>query len=166
MYGVGRGVKRSKRKAMEWCRKGAELVGDTTACRKLAMDMYADEPYAREVGHLAEATVADISPAVAEGHLDVPVDVLFDVLHWLRKAGEGDPIAALSMLRREVIRREVEGGAFCSNDGCDVVGPMKDFKRCQKCKISRYCGAECQKQDWTTGGHRERCGKAEWAQVK
>jgi hypothetical protein len=27
-----------------------------------------------------------------------------------------------------------------------------------QCKTARYCGDACQKQDWTTGGHKEKCG--------
>ena len=56
-------------------------------------------------------------------------------------------------------RRALEGSKYCCNDGCEVVGQPKDFKVCAQCKVFRYCGAACQKQDWTTGGHKEKCGK-------
>ena len=42
--------------------------------------------------------------------------------------------------------------------GCEVVGHLKDFKVCPQCKTARYCGDACQKQDWTTGGHKKTCG--------
>ncbi len=33
-----------------------------------------------------------------------------------------------------------------------------EFKRCSRCKIAKYCSAECQKQDWETC-HKIDCGK-------
>jgi TPR repeat protein len=36
---------------MEWIRKAAEL-GDTKTCLLLAVRMYADRPYAREIGRV------------------------------------------------------------------------------------------------------------------
>jgi len=41
-----------------------------------------------------------------------------------------------------------------------VVGLLKEFKVCPQCKTARYCCDACQKQDWTTGGHKATCGKA------
>ena len=85
---LGRGVTRSKRRAMQWLRKAAEN-GHAVACVKLATHMYGDQPYAREVGHVGEAAGV-LSTGVMEGH-DVPLDVLTGVLHWLRKGGH-DPV--------------------------------------------------------------------------
>ena len=152
---LGRGVTRSKQMAMRWLRKAAEN-GYAGACFTLAARMYGDQPYAREVGHVVEAAGAATSAGVTEGH-DVPPDVLTSVVHWLRKDGEThkhDLLDVLNGLRRG----ESEGGKFCHNDGCEVVGHIKDFKVCPQCKITPYCGAACQKQDWTTGGHKEKCG--------
>jgi len=59
------------------------------------------------------------------------------------------------------MRTAAENGnaVACSNcEGCEVVGQLKDFKFCPQCKAARYCGAACQKQDWTTGGHKDKCG--------
>ena len=50
-----------------------------------ARPCYADEPYAREVGHVAEAAGAATSPEIMSGH-DVPHDVLTSVVYWMRKA--------------------------------------------------------------------------------
>ena len=58
------------------------------------------------------------------------------------------------------------GAKYCQNDGCTVVGHLKDFKVCPQCKIARYCGAACQKQDWTTGGHKAACGTSERSHSK
>ena len=81
---LGRGVTRSKRRAMQWCRKAAEN-GQHESCLTLATYMYMDLPYAREVGHVGEAAgVATPSGGVVEGH-DVPPDVLTHVVHWLQK---------------------------------------------------------------------------------
>jgi len=55
-------------------------------------------------------------------------------------------------------RFALDGIPLCYNEGCEVVGQPKDFKVCPQCKTARYCGAACQKQDWTTGGHKARCG--------
>jgi TPR repeat protein len=59
---LGRGVTRSKRKAMQWLRKAAES-GHTHSCSRLATRMYGDHPYAREVGHVGEVeeTTGDTS---------------------------------------------------------------------------------------------------------
>jgi len=99
------------------------------------------------------------SPAeIMEGH-DVPPDVFTGVVHWLRKGGH-DPIEELDEFRTDAL----EGGQHCRNDGCEVVGHLKDFKVCPQCKIARYYGDACQKQDWTTGGHKATCGTTVWTQ--
>ena len=151
---LGRGVARSKRQAMRWARKAAEN-GDANACAALAVRMYGDEPYAREVGRVGEAAGVATSAGVMQGH-DVPPDVLTGVGHWLPKGGcnlsnELDGFRSMAL----------EGAQYCFNDGCEVAGHLKDFKVCPQCKTSRYCGEACQKEDWTTGGHKESCGKLE-----
>ena len=151
---LGRGVMRSKRRALEWRRKAAEN-GHTTACMYLATHMYMDQPYAREVGHVAEpvAEAAGAPAWVMEGH-DVPQDVMTGVLHWLRKGEVDNLVAELNVLRSLTL----EGGRHCHNDGCEVVGLLKEFKVCPQCKTARYCSAVCQKQDWNAGGHKDTCG--------
>jgi hypothetical protein len=155
---LGLGVTRSKRRAMQWLRKAADL-DNATGCLRLATIMYGDEPYAREVGHVMAAAGVASSAGVMEGH-DVPPDVLNGVAHWFRKGGYGI-VAHLQELRK--IARE--GGKYCYNDGCEVVGQLKDFKVCPQCKTTRYCGDACQKQDWTTGGHKATCGTLHGSQV-
>jgi len=140
---------------MQWCRKAAE-IGHINASMSLARAMYIDQPYAREVGHVGEDAVLATPAEAMEGH-DVPPDVFTSVIHWLLKGcatGQADPNVSLDTLRRVAL----EGGKYCSNDGCEVVGHPKDFKVCPQCKTARYCGAECQKEDWTTGGHKATCG--------
>jgi len=132
-------------------RKAADL-GNADACTAVARDMYSDSPHAREVGHVEEAAGAATSAGVMEGH-DVPSDVLTGVVHWLRKGGH-DPVDKLDMCRRVAL----EGSKYCYNAGCEVVGHLKDFKRCPQCKTVRYCGDACQKQDWNAGGHKSACG--------
>jgi TPR repeat protein len=148
---LGRGVTRSKQMAMRWLRKAAEN-GHADSCGILAARMYLDLPYAREVGHVEEAAGIAASAGVNKGH-DVPPDVLASVVHWLRKGGHNS-VDKLHMFRRMA----VEGTRHCQNEGCEVVGQRKDFKVCPQCKTARYCGATCQKEDWTTGGHKEMCG--------
>jgi len=88
-----------------------------------------------------------------EGH-DVPPDVLTGVAHWLRGGGHVDLAGPLDDLRKIAL----EGFKYCYNEGCEVVGHLKDFKVCPQCKTARYCGDACQKHDWTTGGHKATCG--------
>jgi len=147
---LGRGVTRSKRRALQWRRKAAD-TGDAGTCLVLASRMYGDEPYAREVGHVEEAAGVATPAGVTEGH-DVPPDVLTGVVHWLRKGGH--PVDTLEALRTMAL----EGSKYCRNEGCEVVGHLKEFKVCPQCKIARYCGDACQKQDWNAGGHKETCG--------
>jgi TPR repeat protein len=147
---LGRGVTRSKRRAMQWMRKSADN-GHTDACGWLAAWMYADLPYAREVGHVGEVAGVATSAGVTEGH-DVPLSVLTGVLHWLRKGGH--PIDHLDWFRTRLL----QGDKHCRNEGCEVMGPLKDFKVCPQCKTARYCRDACQKQDWNAGGHKEKCG--------
>ena len=148
---LGCGVTRSKRRAMQWMRKAAE-TGHANSCLKFAAWMYRDQPYAREVGHVGEAAGVATPAGVMQGH-DVPPDVLTGILHWLRKGGHGT-VDKLDMLRRH----SREGAKYCHNEGCEVVGQLKDFKVCPQCKTARYCGAVCQTQDWNAGGHKVTCG--------
>ena len=140
---------------MQWCRRAAE-IGRAASCLRLAGNMYSDLPYAREVGHVREAAGPATSAGVMEGH-DVPPEVLTSVMHWLRKGwitGQHDLSEELDGFRREAL----EGGMYCDIETCEVMGHLKDFKVCPQCKSARYCGAACQKEDWTTGGHKGKCG--------
>jgi TPR repeat protein len=148
---LGRGVTRSKRRAQKWMRKAAEN-GHAASCLKLAGNVYQNIPYAREVGHVVEAAGLASSAGVAEGH-DVPPEVLAGVFYWLRKGGH-NPSLMLHDFRREAL----EGARYCQNETREVVGHLKDLKVCPQCKSARYCGNVCQKQDWTTGGHKGKCG--------
>jgi len=148
---LGPGVTRGKRRAMQWTRKAAEN-GHATACLRLAGRMYMDQPYAREVGHVGEDAGVATSAGVIEGH-DVPPDVLTDVVYWLRK-GSFNPVEQLDGFLKDLL----QGSMFCQNEGCEVVGQLKDFKVCPQCRYARYCGDACQKQDWNAGGHKGKCG--------
>jgi len=132
-------------------RKAAD-TGEPDSCSCLARGMYLDKPHAREVGHVGEAAGGAMPAGLMEGH-DVPLDVLTGVVHWLRKGGH-NPAVKLDVLRTVAL----EGAPYCFNDGCKVVGHVKDFKVCPQCKTARYCGDACQKHDWTTGGHKATCG--------
>ena len=136
MYANGTGgVTRSKRRTMQWLRKAADL-GVAESCVQLARNMYADRPRARALGHVeVEATGVATSAADMEGH-DVPPEVLKSVVYWLQKGcvtGGPTPLDCLEELRRE----EMEGVPYCVNDGCEVVGHLKDFKVCPLCKTAR-----------------------------
>jgi hypothetical protein len=123
---------------------------------RLANCMYADLPCAREVGHVVEAAGVAAPAVVMEGH-DVPANVLTSVLYWLRRGcmtGHRHLVDELDLCRRTALT----GGAYCYNEGCAIIGPLKEFKRCPQCKTARYCGDACQKQDCNAGGHKLTCG--------
>jgi hypothetical protein len=47
---------------------------------------------------------------------------------------------------------------FCSSPSCRKQEMEKEkFLYCGKCRLSRYCCVECQKQHWKHGGHKEMC---------
>ena len=141
--------------SVRWLRKAAEN-GHADSCKRFAARMYGDLPYAREVGHVGEAAEFATSTRVMEGH-DVSPEVLTSVIYWLRK-GEYPIVAHLNELRR----RAQEGAIYCVNEGCEFLGQVKDFKVCPQCKIARYCGDTCQRQDWNAGGHKDKCASAAW----
>ena len=95
-----------------------------------------------------------MSAGVAEGH-DVPPDVLAGVIYWLRKGGHNYMDSFKYIVYRT---KALDGGKFCFNPGCEVVGLVKDFKVCPQCKTVRYCGDACQTQHWNAGGHKAKCG--------
>ena len=115
-------------------RKAADC-GIAESCLQLASFMYADNPYAREAGHVVEAARVAALAGVMEGH-DVPPNVLTSVLHWVRKGRHVmDPAESLDTLRRIAL----EGARHCFNENCEVVGHLKEFKVCPQCKNARYC---------------------------
>jgi hypothetical protein len=87
---------------------------------------------------------------IMAGH-DVPPDVLTSILYWLRKGCASDGVRSDCGSVSEELERcrktTLEGSNYCCNDGCEVVGVLKDFKVCPQCKTARYCGAVCQKKD-------------------
>ena len=40
---------------------------------------------------------------------------------------------------------------------CDAVSSEEELSACSQCKQARYCSVECQRIDWTEGGHRAIC---------
>ncbi|KAF7336515.1 MYND-type domain-containing protein [Mycena sanguinolenta] len=45
----------------------------------------------------------------------------------------------------------------CDNMECGVIREKAKFRRCSECQQVYYCSSDCQKRDWTFGGHREMC---------
>ena len=41
---------------------------------------------------------------------------------------------------------------------CNACGSPANLKVCARCRVARYCSAECQKRAWKTG-HKEQCMK-------
>ncbi|XP_066287918.1 GA-binding protein subunit beta-2-like isoform X2 [Branchiostoma lanceolatum] len=46
----------------------------------------------------------------------------------------------------------------CCNPKCGKPGYRKTLKLCAGCKLTRYCGRDCQKQHWSVG-HKKCCGQ-------
>ena len=59
------------------------------------------------------------------------------VVHWLVNGGH-DIFRKLSVFRQLTL----VGGKYCFNEGCEVVGHLKEFKVCPQCKTARYCVSE------------------------
>jgi hypothetical protein len=124
---------------MQWLRKAADN-GHGTSCLKLAKAMYLGQPHAREIGHVVEAAGDTTYPGVIEG-FDVPPDVLNSVLRWVHRGPPVhgiDPVVQVRAVLGEFRRIAVEGDKYCYHEGCEVVGLLKDFKRCPQCKAARY----------------------------
>ncbi|XP_078603241.1 uncharacterized protein LOC144877208 [Branchiostoma floridae x Branchiostoma japonicum] len=45
----------------------------------------------------------------------------------------------------------------CCNPKCGKPGYRKTLKLCGRCKLTRYCSRDCQKQHWSVG-HKKCCG--------
>ncbi|KAK6966575.1 hypothetical protein R3P38DRAFT_3245860 [Favolaschia claudopus] len=45
----------------------------------------------------------------------------------------------------------------CDNLECSTLDVKKKFRRCSSCQSFYYCSSECQRADWTRGGHRNAC---------
>jgi hypothetical protein len=130
MRAVGRGVVRSKRLEMLAMLKAAEN-GDKTSQWTIARAIHIDQPYARQT-----------------------------CLHaWTVKGPNW--FTPVEMERVQLLLKTIDergGDYYCCNESCNVVCCRKDLKVCPQCKLYRYCGAECQGVDWTTGGHKHTCG--------
>lgn len=75
------------------------------------------------------------------------VEIVTNVRKAIHKQNLGTQVEALSIL-----------------DSCDVCHRQESLqsrvKKCGKCGVARYCSEKCQKEDWTSGGHHERCFNA------
>jgi len=145
---------------MRWLRKAAEnsLV---EACVQLGSFMYKAKPYAREVGQVREPARVATPAGFMEGH-DVPPDVMTGVVHWYRKGGSLDPSDLLDELRR----RMLEGDKYCHNEGCEVVGHLKEFKVCPQCKSARYCATRARNKTGHPVSTRRRVAHSQLKQSK
>ncbi|KAK7045293.1 hypothetical protein R3P38DRAFT_2609718 [Favolaschia claudopus] len=45
----------------------------------------------------------------------------------------------------------------CDNLECSTLDGKKNFRRCSGCRSFYYCSSDCQRADWTRGGHRNTC---------
>ncbi|KAJ6471231.1 hypothetical protein C8R47DRAFT_746931 [Mycena vitilis] len=62
--------------------------------------------------------------------------------------------ATLARPRRS---QEYISGRSCNNIQCGEIRVKTELFRCGGCQVVYYCSPECQKQDWTSGGHRTHC---------
>jgi len=137
---LGRGVTRSKRRALQWLRKSAEN-GHTDACFSLPARMR--RPALRPRGWACrgcrQGGRVGWDLGGARRFPGCP-----DQRSTLVGFGRGGIIQSTYF---DVFRRTaLEGNAYCFNDGCEFVGRLQKFKVCPQCKSARYCGSACQKQ--------------------
>ncbi|KAJ7062611.1 hypothetical protein C8F01DRAFT_1251421 [Mycena amicta] len=46
---------------------------------------------------------------------------------------------------------------MCDNLNCGKIGEKAEFKKCSGCSTFCYCSAECEREDWKAGGHKNAC---------
>jgi len=97
-----------------------------------------------------------------------------EAVRWYRKAGEqGCSGAEECAVRAEGELRKQQRAAAppsssaatslsssrtCANCGVEeTTGGSVALKPCSRCKAVVYCGKDCQKQHWKSGGHRAAC---------
>ena len=156
-------VYRSKELSMAWRRCAAESA-HPAACLQLAARMYTDTPYARIVGFVEDTTEVPLPHGFDIFHIvppdfDLPPAVLIDVVYWLQKGHCYHNDSELFHLLFEFRRAIEEGMPYCDNEGCKVVGNLKEFKVCPQCKTVRFCSKKCFEEHWTKGDHKTSCGK-------
>ncbi|KAJ6537982.1 hypothetical protein B0H19DRAFT_1382591, partial [Mycena capillaripes] len=68
---------------------------------------------------------------------------------------------ALARERLEVLAKfnaaEYVSYRACENLECNLIRERAYFRECSGCHSAYYCSAECQRQDWNHGRHRESC---------
>lgn len=70
---------------------------------------------------------------------------------WNRERVEGlGDLETLALSKKFGVEADIE----CC-DECRVAKAPKDFKRCSRCKVAKYCSANCQKENWKA--HKEFC---------
>ncbi|XP_035682977.1 poly [ADP-ribose] polymerase tankyrase-2-like isoform X3 [Branchiostoma floridae] len=66
------------------------------------------------------------------------------------EAGNQESVKLIQEARRTKLLR-------CCNPKCGKPGKRKTLKLCGRCKLTRYCSRDCQKQHWSVG-HKKCCG--------
>ena len=142
MYDNGQGVSQDYTEAARWYQKAAEQ------------------------GHVNAQNNLGVLYAHGQGVKQDPAEAV----RWYRKAaeqGQVNAVAALKQLSAGAVTSNASPSTpkatapatarVCSNCGIGEGGDGAALKPCSRCKVTLYCGRECQVQHWKAGGHKAAC---------
>jgi len=74
------------------------------------------------------------------------------------------PAEHMQHFMRKIVALDAVYTEFCSAPNCGAPDPMcvapdfhRSYKRCSRCKLSKYCSKKCQSHHWSKGGHKNEC---------
>jgi ankyrin repeat protein len=102
-----------------------------------------------------------LANAVKHGHCEVAKLILMSGADPKKESQKKTPLEWAREGNFEAIVPLLEAAGICG--GCAKLIPADAVKRCSKCKIVKFCSAECQKRCWNRF-HRKQC--TTWAERK
>jgi len=167
-YRLGKGVKKSHEKAIEYCTLAIQQ-DEPNAMFALA-SMY---HHGKGASKSLRKAFQLYTQAANQGHTNAQgnvgamyqngegVDQSSELAReWWIKAAVQDDVGALQCLQGldEHERRTTPTILCCSTCGKPKT-PLRPLKPCKLCRTVQYCGRDCQMQHWKKGGHRRECKK-------
>ncbi len=68
-----------------------------------------------------------------------------------------DDEEAYSLIQAQVLYTKIGTQCTTCRKMKPPASPQTKWYLCKRCRLAYYCGRSCQKRDWNTGGHRDRC---------